>query len=141
MIKNTLSVLIFSSLCATSVLASQMVYTPANPSFGGNPFNGSVLLNEANANNHYVSPTPVSTINPSSTTDSFLANAILSSLSSNVINTILNSRSGDSGSGSLGTNQFTFQNVGGYISGTIFDSSSGTTTPFSGLHDNSNSSR
>jgi curli production assembly/transport component CsgF len=31
--------------------ASSLVYSPINPSFGGNPNNGIVLLNEANAQN------------------------------------------------------------------------------------------
>ena len=31
--------------------AGSLVYTPINPSFGGNPNNGPVLLNEANAQN------------------------------------------------------------------------------------------
>jgi len=31
--------------------ASSLVYTPNNPSFGGNPNNGIVMLNEANAQN------------------------------------------------------------------------------------------
>ena len=35
------------------VHATEMVYTPVNPSFGGNPLNGPVLLNSANAQNKY----------------------------------------------------------------------------------------
>ncbi len=37
-------------------LAGELVYRPVNPSFGGDPFNGPVLLNEANAQNHYKDP-------------------------------------------------------------------------------------
>ncbi|MBN2143549.1 MAG: curli production assembly/transport component CsgF [Candidatus Aureabacteria bacterium] len=33
--------------------ASELVYTPKNPAFGGNPNNASWLLNEANAQNTY----------------------------------------------------------------------------------------
>ena len=33
--------------------AQDMVYTPTNPSFGGNPFNSSHLLGLANAQNNY----------------------------------------------------------------------------------------
>jgi len=33
--------------------ASEMVYTPVNPSFGGNPNNGGFLLQEATDNNHF----------------------------------------------------------------------------------------
>ena len=32
---------------------SELVYTPINPSFGGNPFNGEWLLNQAQAQNRF----------------------------------------------------------------------------------------
>ncbi|MEW6313750.1 MAG: curli assembly protein CsgF [Pseudomonadota bacterium] len=37
-------------------LASELIYTPINPAFGGNPLNGPVLLNEAQAINNYKDP-------------------------------------------------------------------------------------
>jgi curli production assembly/transport component CsgF len=36
--------------------ATNIVYTPVNPSFGGNPMNGPVLLNSANAQNKNKDP-------------------------------------------------------------------------------------
>ena len=36
---------------APTVLASQLVYEPINPSFGGNPMNGSFLLQKAQSQN------------------------------------------------------------------------------------------
>ena len=36
--------------------ASELVYKPLNPSFGGNPMNGSFLLVKANAQNKYKAP-------------------------------------------------------------------------------------
>jgi curli production assembly/transport component CsgF len=36
--------------------AGELVYRPVNPSFGGDPLNGSALLNEANAQNHHKDP-------------------------------------------------------------------------------------
>lgn len=36
--------------------ATEIVYTPVNPSFGGNPLNGTVLMNSANAQNEYTDP-------------------------------------------------------------------------------------
>ncbi len=33
----------------SSVMASQLTYTPTNPTFGGNPLNGSFLLSTAQA--------------------------------------------------------------------------------------------
>jgi curli production assembly/transport component CsgF len=39
--------------------ATDLVYVPVNPAFGGNPINGSVLLNSASATNkHQPPPTP-----------------------------------------------------------------------------------
>lgn len=38
------------------VLASDLIYTPTNPSFGGNPLNGTVLLNSAQAQNTFKDP-------------------------------------------------------------------------------------
>lgn len=40
----------------TAALASELVYTPVNPAFGGNPLNGPVLLNAAQAINDYKDP-------------------------------------------------------------------------------------
>ncbi|MCE9789694.1 MULTISPECIES: curli assembly protein CsgF [Shewanella] len=39
------------ALLAFSGQATELVYTPINPSFGGNPLNGSFLLNKAQAQN------------------------------------------------------------------------------------------
>jgi len=41
---------------AVPVAAGELIYRPVNPAFGGDPFNGPVLLNEANAQNHYKDP-------------------------------------------------------------------------------------
>jgi len=41
---------------AQSAIASELVYSPKNPSFGGNPLNGSVLLNNAQAQNTFKDP-------------------------------------------------------------------------------------
>lgn len=45
-------VVIFSS----GARASDLVYTPINPSFGGSPLNGSYLLNKANGQNTHSAP-------------------------------------------------------------------------------------
>ncbi|KGD65975.1 curli assembly protein CsgF [Alcanivorax nanhaiticus] len=43
-------------LLATGVAASELVYQPVNPNFGGNPLNGSHLLGNAQAQNDYKDP-------------------------------------------------------------------------------------
>lgn len=47
-----LLILCFVSLTLQS-MASELVYTPVNPSFGGSPLNGSFLLNKAQAQNKH----------------------------------------------------------------------------------------
>lgn len=44
----------------TSSGATELIYVPMNPSFGGNPNNGVVLLNSANATNKHKDPASVS---------------------------------------------------------------------------------
>ena len=44
----------------TSSMATELVYVPVNPSFGGNPNNGIVLLNSANATNKHKDTSAVS---------------------------------------------------------------------------------
>jgi len=39
-----------------AINASELVYQPINPSFGGNPLNGSFLLNKAQAQNKHKAP-------------------------------------------------------------------------------------
>lgn len=45
-------------LLAGAAQASELVYTPINPSFGGNPLNGSWLLGSAQAQNDHSAKTP-----------------------------------------------------------------------------------
>ncbi|HEN8712684.1 TPA: curli production assembly protein CsgF [Pseudomonas putida] len=42
--------------CAVTAQATELVYTPVNPAFGGNPLNGTWLLNNAQAQNDYDDP-------------------------------------------------------------------------------------
>ena len=44
-----------------SLNASELIYQPINPSFGGNPINGSFLLNKASAQNKHKAPLSVKT--------------------------------------------------------------------------------
>lgn len=38
---------------SSSIMASQLVYQPINPTFGGNPMNGTILMNKAQAQNKH----------------------------------------------------------------------------------------
>jgi curli production assembly/transport component CsgF len=51
------------ALHASTAGATEIVYTPVNPSFGGNPQNGPILLNQANAINKYQDPAVTDALN------------------------------------------------------------------------------
>lgn len=54
-------VLIALGIITSRCIATDVVYVPINPAFGGNPVNGSILLNAASATNKH--PAPVSAVN------------------------------------------------------------------------------
>lgn len=57
MTKRTLALVVGALLGGSTVAsATELVYTPVNPSFGGNPINGSYLLGNAQAQNDYDDP-------------------------------------------------------------------------------------
>ncbi|WP_406664886.1 curli assembly protein CsgF [Gallaecimonas sp. GXIMD1310] len=58
--------------------ATELVYTPINPSFGGNPLNGNFLLNKAQSQNDHTAPD-----NKTSFVDQFRA-----ALERNIINSL-----------------------------------------------------
>lgn len=54
MSKRIYAGMVAAVVCPAAVAAQQLVYTPINPSFGGNPFNSSHLLALANAQNQHL---------------------------------------------------------------------------------------
>lgn len=76
------------ALCG-SVQASELVYTPVNPSFGGNPLNGSVLMNQATAQNKFKESSASTTQSSLEQFNSMLQSAILSRVSSAVTSSIV----------------------------------------------------
>ena len=52
----TLAALWGAAAFGAPALASELVYAPVNPSFGGSPLNGSVLLNAAQAQSKHKEP-------------------------------------------------------------------------------------
>jgi curli production assembly/transport component CsgF len=66
-------------------LSSELVYTPINPSFGGNPLNGSFLLSSASAQNKFREETPpLSSINPMQSFQDTLTRSLLSMLAGKI---------------------------------------------------------
>jgi len=77
------------SALSCSVNASELVYTPNNPSFGGNPLNGPVLLNQATAQNKFKESTTSSEQTALTQFNTMLQSAILSRVSSAVTSSIV----------------------------------------------------
>jgi curli production assembly/transport component CsgF len=75
--------------------ANPLVYAPVNPTFGGNPLNGSYLLNRAQTQDRWKDPDAASPFNPQSSQsqleqfNSALQQAVLSRISAAVSSTIV----------------------------------------------------
>jgi len=56
--KCALKTILFATAISISRLSlgTELIYVPKNPSFGGNPLNGSILLNNAQAQNKKTDP-------------------------------------------------------------------------------------
>jgi curli production assembly/transport component CsgF len=83
-------------MVCTHVLAGELVYTPTNPTFGGNPNNAAGLLAVANAQNDYKAPS--TTKAPLTALEKFTASvqtAVLSKLSRNAVEDIFNADTGE----------------------------------------------
>ncbi len=55
--KKIISLCIINAAILFPAAASELVYTPINPSFGGNPLNGNFLLSKAQSQNTHKAPT------------------------------------------------------------------------------------
>ena len=89
--------------------AQDIVYTPVNPSFGGNPFNSAHLLGIANAQNDFRDPKAQSS---SSQADIFarqLQSRLLSALSSQIVDAIFGENPQESGTISFGGQTIDFR--------------------------------
>ena len=94
--------------CATAASAQDMVYTPINPSFGGNPFNSAHLLGIANAQNKFKDP---NAIDSGSQADIFarqLQSRLLSALSNNIVDAIFGPNAQNSGTVDFGGQTITW---------------------------------
>ncbi|MEX6677688.1 curli assembly protein CsgF [Pseudomonas sp. W2Oct36] len=120
----------------SGVQASELAYVPNNPSFGGNPLNGPVLLNQAQAQNHYVEKSSSSGAYAGQTAltqfNSMLQSAILSRVSSAVTSSIVGTN-GQLVPGTVETTDFriAITNLqGGLLQIVTTDKNTGQTTQF-----------
>ncbi|MHA6194992.1 curli assembly protein CsgF [Pseudomonas wadenswilerensis] len=84
------------------VQATELVYTPVNPAFGGNPLNGTWLLNNAQSQNDYDDPDLKARVTPTGTT---ALERFTSQLQSRFLGQLLDNIS-NGGTGTLSTDAF-----------------------------------
>lgn len=94
-------------ISCTNVIASELIYTPVSPSFGGHPLNSGHLFNTANAINDYSGPERDYGFEEQSALE-----RLTSSLESRLISQILSDAS-DGKTGQLITDDFTVNVVEG----------------------------
>jgi curli production assembly/transport component CsgF len=132
------TLLVLSLVGCTAAAATELVYFPLNPSFGGNPLNGPVLLNSALATSRHKDPDIASDrfgIDKQSPLENFqemMERAILSQVASAATTQLFDSQ-GNFKPGTLQTENFTISIVdlgGGRYSITTTDKVTGGTTTF-----------
>lgn len=124
-------------LATGHVAATEMVYVPINPSFGGSPLNGTVLLNSAQATNKHKDPQAPSPSSPLSKTplqqfNDMLERSILNQLSYSATSNIMGSN-GKLVPGTVETGNFRINIAdlgGGLLLITTTDKTTGASTSF-----------
>jgi curli production assembly/transport component CsgF len=121
------------ALCAVAnaASASELVYTPINPTFGGNPLNSSQLMSEASAQKPSA---PVTQSQQQSSAQQFLQmlqSQLYASLANSVANAITGQNAQASGTIKLNSMQLTWNTVNGQTNITMTDYSTGQVTQIS----------
>ncbi|GIZ52989.1 curli assembly protein CsgF [Noviherbaspirillum aridicola] len=123
---------------APALQATELVYTPVNPSFGGSPLNGAVLLNAAQAQNKHTDPKsgPAGGIGGQQTPlqqfNDILERAVLNRLVSAATTSVMGA-DGKLQPGTVTTGNFTIQITdlgGGLLQVTTTDKVTGASTSF-----------
>lgn len=120
---------VFAALAANTALSQELVYTPTNPSFGGNPFNSAHLLGIANSQNGFEAPRDETMA--ATQAEIFLRqlqSRLLSGLAGDVTDAIFGDNPQDSGVISFDSQTITFVRGLDSVTITILDTSAGTTT-------------
>ena len=101
-------VLLASGITPKAASASDLVYSPTNPSFGGNPFNSAHLLGVANAQNKYKDPSATDNSDPAAQFLRTLQSRLLSAVASQITDLIFGENAQDSGIIRFGDQEITF---------------------------------
>ena len=111
-------------LASTPAVAGDLIYRPVDPAFGGNPFNGAYLLDQARAQNQYDNVQP-------DLIDDFrrgLTARLLARASSEIENRLFGENPEASGSIPLGDLKIDFERIGATIQLRITDFTTGRVT-------------
>ena len=126
--------LAFVGLASASAGASELVYTPINPTFGGNPLNATQLQSVASAQK----PNPPTTTSATSTQQSasqqflqMLQSQLYASLASSVANAITGTNAQATGTIKLNNMQLSWYTANGQTNITMTDYSTGQVTQIS----------
>lgn len=88
--------------------ASDLVYQPTNPSFGGNPFNSGHLLGVANAINDYKDPNAINSSDPAQQFLRTIQSRLLSTVATQITDLIFGENPQDSGVIRFGDQEISF---------------------------------
>ena len=101
MAPSTACIWLAASCFAGAIQATELVYTPVNPTFGGSPLNGSFLLGSAQAQNKHKDPDLASRVRNTPTALERFTSQLESRLLSQLLTNIK-----DGNTGSLTTDAF-----------------------------------
>jgi curli production assembly/transport component CsgF len=127
----------FAGVVATAIAApacaGTLVYTPTNPSFGGNPLNGSTLLGLAQAENQHLPSTNsgssagTAALSPGQVFAQQLTSQLYASLANKITTAIFGQNAAQSGTFTFEGTTITYTNNGTNITITINDGQTSTT--------------
>lgn len=118
---------------AATAMGSELVYVPVNPSFGGNPMNGTYLLNSAEAQNTFKDPAAVSAYSrdPLDNFKDNLTRSVLSQIANRIVTSAFGSGTGLTTGGHYQFGNYTIDVITADVSTitvSIADSATGRTT-------------
>jgi curli production assembly/transport component CsgF len=116
-----------SMVIASATSAQQLVYTPINPAFGGNPFNATQLESDASAQNQYKLSGSPKNLTDAQLFAQQLQSELLAGLANQVAQAIFGPNAQPSGTFSFGGETVTFVRSLGEITVNITDASGATT--------------
>lgn len=112
----------------TAAQASEIVYQPVNPSFGGNPFNSGHLLGIANAINDYKDPNAIDNSDPAKQFLRTIQSRLLSTIASQITDLIFGDNPQESGVIRFGDQEIRFVRGLDSVTLTITNFSDGSVT-------------